>query len=493
MSLEEDFAHMRRQGQFEPYENEIRQLRAKLAKRDEDAQLAGKIGKELLQQNEKSNEIIHALENERARHIDDIQKLKDREAAAIRLMENLKAVADEKTAELEKIHEKMGAFASLGLDQAMKQMKAEISKADRQMEQERERYNALLEDYHELQAKEDVLRSQLREAESFTATLETTSDALKRDKERLIVAEEKNERIERENRMLKEEIYELRNQKAIEEDAVKALKKEVQVQSKSGKMISNQKISLEAEKCDLKRQLDELRQNHQSELQRKANELRAARRDFEGQRNELNQIMTEKKKLSEHCLSLARENQALYKQQEEHQIFLDEARRTVKRLQFEMEQSVDSSPSLLGELEAGLAKRIEVDREKTEKRNVDGMEHCEEYFFLAATAVRIGMAVQYPHHSDPLFQISAKILFEKCMREDVPFHKWHEWLHNQFDKEIKKVIASRTGVGRDVSQGARGRGRGGRGGGRGSQSAQAQAQPPPPKKEGIFDSLPFFN
>jgi hypothetical protein len=108
------------------------------------------------------------------------------------------------------------------------------------------------------------------------------------------------------------------------------------------------------------------------------------------------------------------------------------------------ETSVSQESMLpLEELEAGLAKRIEVDR--TEKKTLaSGMENWEEYFYLvieneiemlkgwslflivnafqAATAVRISLAVQHPHQSDPIHE-NTKVLFERCMQDDVPFHQ----------------------------------------------------------------------
>ena len=176
----------------EDLQNEIQELKEKLAQREEELQLAGTFGKQLLQQSEASNETIQALQNEKATNLNEMEDLKH---------------------ELEVMRERMGTFASLGLDQAMKKLKDEVARSEKQIQNEKERYRTLQEDHHELQVKEEVLRSQLREAESFTAALQSTTGSLKESKEKLRQSEDVLEKIERENRHLREEMEEMKSKK----------------------------------------------------------------------------------------------------------------------------------------------------------------------------------------------------------------------------------------------------------------------------------------
>ena len=326
-----------------------------MAEREKEVQLAGKIGKELLSQTEKLNEANKALEEERIRLIHENQEMRNREAAALRLLESLKQLADEKAAENEVLNEKLGTVASLGLDQTMRQLKADAARFERALEEEKEKYRILLEDYNDLQAKEEILRSQLREAETFTATLETTSEALKKDKIRLINAEEKAERLEKENILLTEQLEEEKSKRLTEEKACEALRQDLRVQSKSFKRACDERMAKEAEKFELQKQLEDLKESCAQELEKLRIELRSSRQMTEQARAELAQSKTEKKKFQEQCLSLAKENQKLYHEQEENQVssitslffeilnfpknFLDEARRAVRRLQLEMEEN----------------------------------------------------------------------------------------------------------------------------------------------------------
>ena len=297
-SSNETWANM---SETEALENEIQQLKTNLTKREEELQLAGTIGKELLQQNEASNEAIHVLENERSSYLNEIDDLK---------------------MELEVMREKMGTFASMGLEQAMKEMKDENGRKERQIQAEKEKYRELMEEHRELQVKEEVLRAQLSEAESFTAALENTSGSLKETNEKLRKNEELVEKMERENKRLKEEMDEMKSQKVKEDGERKILMKEMREHVNAGKVLSQQKATLEAENCDLKSQLGQSESGHKGELARKVEELKAVKGELERVQGESSHFRGQYNTLHQQYLYEAKERLILVKEKEEMKVFI---------------------------------------------------------------------------------------------------------------------------------------------------------------------------
>lgn len=118
--------------------------------------------------------------------------------------------------------------------------------------------------------------------------------------------------------------------------------------------------------------------------------------------------------------------------------------------------------SLLAELEGQMDSKIKAQEERQQKPApgavVEGApDNCEDYFLIAQTAVKIGLAIKYPHHSDRFFQVRGIDLYYKCLNSRIPFHQvsgglrggdddgliderctqWHNWISKTLQEMIK--------------------------------------------------------
>ena len=80
------------------------------------------------------------------------------------------------------------------------------------------------------------------------------------------------------------------------------------------------------------------------------------------------------------------------------------------------------------------------------KEKVDGQKRAspeEEFFRLTCKAMKINIS----ERQDPskgtegdefdVFTISESKLFKLCQKKKVPFHSWHDWIKDQFDRVIE--------------------------------------------------------
>ncbi|OMJ96099.1 hypothetical protein SteCoe_272 [Stentor coeruleus] len=64
----------------------------------------------------------------------------------------------------------------------------------------------------------------------------------------------------------------------------------------------------------------------------------------------------------------------------------------------------------------------------------------EEYFFLATQVLKMNSP-----YMDSICSISTQKLYEKVLKEDVPFHKWYEWIEKQLSSiYIRKLYKKKT-------------------------------------------------
>jgi len=351
--------------------------------------LAGRFGKELLLQTEKANAIIVSLEKERTELLDQNRSLQS--SSSVSIISSLKESLDVKTQELEELREQLKAP---GIEEIILHMRADLAKSERLLEEERRKYRQLFEEFSELQARDELCQAQLRESENFITTLQSTSEILKKDNQQYLHFEEKIDLLTKENRKLQDEVDELKGQKGTLDKFCADLKQEVSQQLRLVKRLSDEKDGIEKERNELSQQIREMKNVQGSDAQKRISDLKTIKEELEKTRAEVSAIKKEKKMLEDHCISLTKENQVLYKEKEENKAFLDEAQQTVKRLQSAMEENdisnSTSSPSLLGELGAEINKRIELQEKKNESKNKEstssaaaaGMANCEEYFFL---------------------------------------------------------------------------------------------------------------
>eukprot|EP01102_Stenamoeba_stenopodia_P000836 TRINITY_DN10785_c0_g1_i1.p1 TRINITY_DN10785_c0_g1~~TRINITY_DN10785_c0_g1_i1.p1 ORF type:complete len:543 (+),score=174.49 TRINITY_DN10785_c0_g1_i1:96-1724(+) len=211
--------------------------------------------------------------------------------------------------------------------------------------------------------------------------------------------------------------------------------------------------------------------------------------ELENKEKELLQSRWETKRMEEGMASLIRENQRLCDERDEYLAFLHESRATIASLRMENNERLASAAntdqksreedSILGELqkemEAKLADKKDLveavihspattrkgaatttvaaatslpDDQSTTKEPRTGVEaptvaefgliNCEEYFLMASTAVKIGMAVKHPHVSDKVFQINSRHMFRQAAQLDIPFHEWHFWIVDRFSEKLKE-------------------------------------------------------
>lgn len=62
-------------------------------------------------------------------------------------------------------------------------------------------------------------------------------------------------------------------------------------------------------------------------------------------------------------------------------------------------------------------------------------EPCEEYFILATQAIKMNSP-----HMDTICVIPHSVLFEKAKEDNIPFHKWHQWIETQLNFEYIQTL-----------------------------------------------------
>lgn len=210
--------------------------------------------------------------------------------------------------------------------------------------------------------------------------------------------------------------------------------------------------------------------------------------DLEVKEKELSQSRWETKRMEEGMASLIRENQRLCDERDEYLAFLHESRATIASLRQENNERLASSAnvdqktreedSILGELQKEMEAKLADKKDLVEavihspvpsrkagaaiaapasdvasenqtsaepRTGVEaptvaefGLINCEEYFLMASTAVKIGMAVKHPHVSDKVFQINSRHMFRQAAQLDIPFHEWHFWIVDRFSEKLKE-------------------------------------------------------
>ena len=71
-------------------------------------------------------------------------------------------------------------------------------------------------------------------------------------------------------------------------------------------------------------------------------------------------------------------------------------------------------------------------------------ENCEEYFFLASTAIKIQLAIKMPHTSDGCNRINIKALYDQCRKANIPFHEWYDWIRAKLIGKQQSLPSSAT-------------------------------------------------
>merc|ERR1712137_1337184 len=73
-------------------------------------------------------------------------------------------------------------------------------------------------------------------------------------------------------------------------------------------------------------------------------------------------------------------------------------------------------------------------------------ENCEDYFFLAVTAIKISCAMKAPVGSAGAFRVNTEQLYEQCLDAEIPFHEWYEWVKSQFDERLQNYLETEAKI-----------------------------------------------
>ena len=75
------------------------------------------------------------------------------------------------------------------------------------------------------------------------------------------------------------------------------------------------------------------------------------------------------------------------------------------------------------------------------KQNVkSGPSGEQEYFTIASTAIKIKLAIKYPHKSDEVFKIKPITLYEEALSKGIPFHEWYTWIDETLQSKLVHIV-----------------------------------------------------
>ena len=319
-----------------------------------------------------------------------------------------------------------------------------------------------------MQRKNDALHSQIEEATK-------SNDNLLKELEG---REEELQRLNVQLRSYSSQVEELNTLKDQHSSLVKEYEALKESEKSARLTIAQNMKKFEAEKLALESELKKLRTQSLSSMSEE-NKTQALKAQFEKTLRELeeskkqnSELLQSKHSMEEAVTSLVKQTQELRVENEEQLAFLQQARDTIQALKRERdEQATDEhvaggGSSLLDELEANMSNKIKSQSSRPAKpvmqNTVDGKkfgfflffpfdipffsvqgapENCEEYFLIAQTAVKIGLAIKFPHKSDEVFRVRGIDLYYKCLNSHVPFHQWHLWisrtLHSMLKGDVK--------------------------------------------------------
>eukprot|EP01091_Cochliopodium_minus_P014548 TRINITY_DN4958_c1_g1_i1.p1 TRINITY_DN4958_c1_g1~~TRINITY_DN4958_c1_g1_i1.p1 ORF type:complete len:320 (-),score=120.18 TRINITY_DN4958_c1_g1_i1:59-1018(-) len=63
----------------------------------------------------------------------------------------------------------------------------------------------------------------------------------------------------------------------------------------------------------------------------------------------------------------------------------------------------------------------------------------EEFFSIACTAIKIKLAIKFPHKSDEVFKIKASSLYDEAIKKGVPFHEWYTWIDETLNSKLMQI------------------------------------------------------
>merc|ERR1711991_42822 len=246
--------------------------------------------------------------------------------------------------------------------------------------------------------------------------------------------------------MLKEQHSSLQKEYEALKESEKSARQTI---AKNMREFESEKYALEEELKNVRKQTltnmseENKNSNLKAQFEQTLNELEEAKKQN-------GELLQNKHSMEEAVTSLVRQTQELRVENEEQLNFLQQARDTIHALKRERdEQATDDhiagGSSLLDELEANMNSKINSQSTRPSKpvqNTIDGApENCEEYFLIAQTAVKIGLAIKFPHKSDEVFRVRGIDLYYKCLNAHVPFHQWHLWisrtLHSMLKGDVK--------------------------------------------------------
>jgi len=401
--------------------SDLDSLRAELAETQNSLQMAAEFGNALLEK----NQVLEA----------DQQALENRLQAREEEIEQLRSQLDEQEHVNRQLKQKM--------EDVNNQDTTDISEYENKIKMLKSKYNNSKDHLKDVTTLNTQLSEEIAAKESMIIKYRGIDKELLKNRQEMETIITEKDNIQTSLNTAKEQITDLKR----ELSNVK-----VELKKSEGKQDELQLVI-----SDLKLQLTQKGSSDKGKYNQIMQELQEAEDAIEELEKDNGELKYAKKQLEKTVADFAIQNQQLHKEKEENLRFLEEARTALanyrqKEEEKEFEDSVNSivdadrpDNSLLGELEQELETRLVVDGESVKKTPPPGApENCEEFFFLAATAVKIAFAMQAPKTSDGCFRINIKSLYQQALDAEVPFHEWYDWIKLQLASKQESLMTSVT-------------------------------------------------
>ncbi|CAG9334974.1 unnamed protein product [Blepharisma stoltei] len=401
-----------KQHKHDPIE-ELREVIQETSERERELQACIGIARVLIDNNEKS---ILKINKQREEKEKDQEKIKDLRNTIETLKEEL-VLAEEKYDQVNK--------ALVSCEEQLLVLNAEHKRLLMESNKLRELPDSLVQSVKDYQSEIEELKSSFR---SELDEMNKNKFELERRNKRLLEEKTQMDTIYNET-YEKFKTLEISNQKS--QERLKALEQECQ-NAKFEKEIADKKIGLLSKNTEkLKAKIDKLEE------------------DLKLTENSRSKSQTPKKLKHSRHHSLLTEIESVRSDEKEKKLKLPEIRE-----EEEMVITSIASKAFLSFTPHGKSghKVFSFDRsQKTLDIDIDlGIIHieskkakdfpgrkdpAEEYFFLATQAVKMNSS-----YMDAICIIPPQNLYEKAMKEDVPFHKWHIWIESQLNSAYIQML-----------------------------------------------------
>lgn len=308
-------------------------------------------------------------------------------------------------------------------------------------------------EYRTLLSRMEMMKEQLEAAAESNKSLieevkahELSLEKYKGQEKEVNETRAKNQALRLENDSIQGELSELREKHQVAHKELGSCKAQL-------KKVSEAHDLLEGELHQTKKELETKDVPSKKRIAELTLQLQEAEKALDEAEQAASDLKWENKKVQEGVAALAIQNGRLERERDENLRFLQDARNALASFrkkeeessfaQAESSQGGGGSGGLLGELEKEFAARTQQPVVE-QKKPVGAPEGCEDFFYLAATAVKISLAINSPQTSDGCFQINVKALYQQCLDAEIQFHEWYEWIKVVLRSKQKAMLAAVT-------------------------------------------------